>query len=137
MFIHFWETETERKQGGAEGKRETQNLKHTGLKPTNQEIMAWTEVGHLTHWATQAPQEHFLQKEFLRENACVKGQPWTPPSPPFSSIRTDGFLDSLQVSESVKTVIWGSGRVAVVLRGYREEGRGDKDMQKDLNWQAR
>ena len=28
-----------------------------GLELTNREIMTWAEVGRLTHWATQAPQE--------------------------------------------------------------------------------
>ena len=27
-----------------------------GLKLTDSETMTWTEVGHLTNWATQAPQ---------------------------------------------------------------------------------
>ena len=28
---------------------------HTGLKPTNWEIMTWPKVGHLTNWVTQVP----------------------------------------------------------------------------------
>ena len=29
----------------------------TGLELVNHEIMTWAEVGHLTDWATQAPQQ--------------------------------------------------------------------------------
>ena len=33
------------------------------LKPTNPEIMTWAEVGHLTEWATQMPQDTLLSFE--------------------------------------------------------------------------
>ena len=75
MFIYFWERErhTHRVWAG-EGQRETgrhriwsglqapscQHRADVGLEPTNCEIMTWTEVGHSTDWATQAPLENFL-----------------------------------------------------------------------------
>ena len=34
-----------------------------GLKLTSHEIMTWAEVGHLTDWATQAPQEYTSSDE--------------------------------------------------------------------------
>ena len=66
-FVYFWETESISRRG-AERKRERerQNPKqapgsvsaepNTGREPAEHEIMAWAKVGHLSDWATQAPQ---------------------------------------------------------------------------------
>ena len=65
MLTYFWEREINRAWAGeGQRERETQNPKlravntesDAGLEPTNREIMTWTEVGHLTDWAIQAPQ---------------------------------------------------------------------------------
>ena len=70
LFIFEREKVTEHKPGrGREWGK--QNLKqasgselpaepNVGLEPTNREIMTWAEVGFLTDWATQAPQEGYL-----------------------------------------------------------------------------
>ena len=59
MFIYFGERETQRE-------RETESEAGSvlsaqgpgqGLNLWNCEIMTWVEVGHLTDWATQAPQK--------------------------------------------------------------------------------
>ena len=67
MLVFKSETEHER---GTGRERTRQNLKQSpgserafstepdsGLKPTNREIVTWADVGRLTDWATQAPQE--------------------------------------------------------------------------------
>ena len=36
---------------------------NAGLEPMNYEIMTWAEVGRLTDWATQVPQDKFKQTE--------------------------------------------------------------------------
>ena len=65
MFIHFWKTETEDKQGGAEREGDTESeagsrLRAVGTEPdaglesASCEIMTWAEVGRSTDWATQA-----------------------------------------------------------------------------------
>ena len=65
-----FETETECKQGGAEIEGDTESeagsrlrgvsTEHdVGLELTDREIMTWAEVGRLTNWATQAPQNFF------------------------------------------------------------------------------
>ena len=70
MFLFIFETERDRTWAG-EGQRdgETQILKRApgselstqsldvGLELTECEIMTWAEVGRLTDWATQAPQD--------------------------------------------------------------------------------
>ena len=72
MFIYFGEREreTEHKQGrdreregGTESKagsrlRDISTELDAGLEIMNREIMAWAEVGSLTNWATQVPQEY-------------------------------------------------------------------------------
>ena len=67
MFIYFWESERQRvSRGGAEtaGDKELEAGSRlwavsakpdAGLELTNNEIMTWAKVGHLTDWATQAP----------------------------------------------------------------------------------
>ena len=66
MFIYFWERERESAHsGGVEKERDkgfwswlVSTEPDVGLELTSCEIMTWTEVRHLTHWATQVP--HFL-----------------------------------------------------------------------------
>ena len=76
MFIYFWEIERvsvrERaSRGGAERQEDTKAKAgsrlwavstelHTGLEPTNHEIMTWAEVRFLTNRVTQAPLRWFL-----------------------------------------------------------------------------
>ena len=69
MFIYFWERERERAEEG-QIERETQNPKQApgsrlqaastepeeGLELTNYKTMTWAEVGRLTNWAIQVPQ---------------------------------------------------------------------------------
>ena len=39
-----------------------------GLEPTNHKIMTWAKVGHLAHWATQAPLKSlFVSSLFKKE----------------------------------------------------------------------
>ena len=72
MFIYFWERERETEcEQGRGRERETQKPEagsrlravstepDAGLKPTNCEIITWAEVGRLTDWATQAPQDAY------------------------------------------------------------------------------
>ena len=69
MFTHFWERERDRAQVGGVAERERDTVSEVGsrlwavstqpdagLELTNHEIVTWAEVGHLTDWATQAPQ---------------------------------------------------------------------------------
>ena len=78
MFIHFSKTERDRAQTGV-GRREGDTESEAGsrlrgvstepdagLKPTNREIMTWTEVRCSTDWATQAP----LEKLFIIHISC-------------------------------------------------------------------
>ena len=72
MFIYFWQRERERQGmsgGGAEREGDTESETgsrlwavstepDTGLELTDREIVTWAEVGHLTDWATQVPQEN-------------------------------------------------------------------------------
>ena len=64
MLIHFWERETEHKQGRVRergkyiiwsGLQAISTEPNGGLEPMNHEIMTWAEVRVLTDWATQAP----------------------------------------------------------------------------------
>ena len=64
MFNYFWENErvsTSGEGAGREGDRGSEAGSALTLEPdaefelTNQEIMTWAEVGHLTDLATQAP----------------------------------------------------------------------------------
>ena len=66
MFIHFWETEHEREGAEREGDTESEagsrlwvvsTEPNARLELTDREIVTWAEVGCLTDWATQAPQE--------------------------------------------------------------------------------
>ena len=55
-----------------EGQREIQNPRqapgselaaqepNAGLEPTDQEIMIWAKIGHLTDWSTQVPLLGFI-----------------------------------------------------------------------------
>ena len=63
----FWrerESPSEKK-GGAEREGDTESevgsrlwaISPEGLEPTDCEIMTWAEVGRLTDWATQVPQQ--------------------------------------------------------------------------------
>ena len=58
-------------EGGAERKGDTEleagsrlyavsTEPDVGLEPTNHEIMTWAEVGCLTNWATQVPQDETI-----------------------------------------------------------------------------
>ena len=74
-FIHFWEIETERKQGwGREGDTGSEagsrlgavsTQPDAGLEFTNHEIVTWAEVRRLTDWATQAPPLFFFFLIFI------------------------------------------------------------------------
>ena len=71
MFIYFWERKGDRAwagegQRGREGDIESEagsrlwavsTEPYVGLELIYHEIMTWAEIGHLTDWATQAPQE--------------------------------------------------------------------------------
>ena len=62
MSIYFWDSMHAQGRGRERGEQEIQSGLYAdsrepdaGLKPTNQEIMTWAEVGCLTNWATQVP----------------------------------------------------------------------------------
>ena len=71
MFLfYFWERESV-SRGGAEREGDTESEAgsrvwavstepNVGLELTDHKIMTWTEVGCLTDWATQAPQDLWL-----------------------------------------------------------------------------
>ena len=42
-----------------------------GLELTNRKIVTWAEVGHLTNWATQAPQFSFFNNRTLASGGRV------------------------------------------------------------------
>ena len=80
MFIYYSEREKEWAWASREGeeREEIKNPKQTSrlwvvstepdawLDPTSCEIVTWGEVGHLTDWATQAPQvNHNIFKYML------------------------------------------------------------------------
>ena len=68
-FIYFWDRERQSTNGGGserEGDTESETGSRlwavstepdAGLELTDREITTWAKVGHLTDWATQAPQE--------------------------------------------------------------------------------
>ena len=70
--VYFWKRERQSVSGGRaerEGDMESEAASrlwaastepNVGLEPTNREIMAWAEVGRLTNWATQTPQDRFV-----------------------------------------------------------------------------
>ena len=75
MFIYFWEkeseTETEHELVRGERKGDTESAAgprlwvvstepDVGLEPMDRKIMTWADVGHLTDWATQAPQSFYI-----------------------------------------------------------------------------
>ena len=74
MFTFERERERERESGGGaerEGDTESEagsrlqavsTEPDAGPEPTSREIMTWAEVGHLTDWATQAPQKGIPRK---------------------------------------------------------------------------
>ena len=75
MFIHFWDKERHSMNGEGQRERETQNPKQApgwavstepdvGLELMDRDIMTWAEVGHLTHWATQALLNVFSKNRF-------------------------------------------------------------------------
>ena len=73
MFIYFWDREREHMNGGGserEGDTESEAGSRlwavnpepdVGLELTDRKIMTWAEVGRLTDWATQAPQDGWNQ----------------------------------------------------------------------------
>ena len=59
-----WAGEGQREKGDTESEAGSRlwpvsTEPYTGLKLTNREIMTWAEIGHLTDWATQVPQNSF------------------------------------------------------------------------------
>ena len=79
MFIYFSERDRASEQAG-EGQREKDTESEAGsrlqaistkpdagLEPTKCQIMTWAEVGRLTNWATQVPQEGHISKVMVQE----------------------------------------------------------------------
>ena len=72
MFIYFWDRERQSMNGrGSEREGDTESEAGSrlwvvstepdaGLGLTDREIMTWADVGRLTDWATQAPQEDYI-----------------------------------------------------------------------------